>query len=167
MDTIMTLGTDLAKNIFQLHGTDKQGKTVLKKRFTRKKLPHFIADLKPCKIGMEAYGGAHYWARKFKIMGHTPKLTAPQYVKPYVETNKNDPADAQGCNEAVERPSMRFVSIKSVEQQDMQSLHRIRSLLIKQRIQISNQIRGLLLEYGVEIQQGEAAFSKLYTLLET
>lgn len=167
MGTIMTLGIDLAKSVFQLHGTDKEGKTVLKKRVSRKKLPHFMANLPACTIGMEACGGAHYWAREFKAMGHNPKLMAPQYVKPYVKTNKNDSADAQACNEAVSRPSMRFVSIKSVEQQDMRSLHRMRSLYIKQRTQTSNHIRGLLLEYGIEMKPGKEALNKLHDLLET
>lgn len=166
MSKITTLGIDLAKNIFQLHGTNERGQVVLKKRLTRKKLPEFMANLPICTIGMEACGGAHYWAREFKAMGHLPKLMAPQYVKPYVKTNKNDQADAQACNEAVTRPSMRFVSIKSIEHQDMQTIHRIRSMTIKQRTQLSNHIRGLLLEYGIEIARGRKALRGFEQILE-
>jgi len=166
MKDITTLGIDLAKNVFQLHGTNKWGKTVLKKRLSREKLPAYMAKLSPCTIGMEACGGAHYWARAFKKSGHTPKLMPPQYVKPYVKTNKNDPADAQACNEAVSRDHMRFVSIKTPEQQDIQSLHRLRSLLVKQRTQQSNQIRGILLEYGIEMARGKSTLNRLAALLE-
>lgn len=151
---IKILGIDIAKNVFELHGVDEKGKTVLKKRLTRDQLSIFIAQLPPCLIGMEACGGAHYWARKFKQMGHGIKLMNPQFVKPYVKSNKNDSHDAEAICEAVQRPSMRFVGHKGIEQQDIQAIHRIRERLVKNRSALVNQIRGLLAEYGVVIAQG-------------
>jgi transposase len=149
--SISSLGIDLAKNVFQLHGTNDLGKVVLTKRLSRAKLPKFVAKLSPCLIGMEACGSANYWARKFKSFGHEVKLISPQFVKPYVKTNKNDFNDAEAICEAVTRPNMRFVPIKKVSQQDMQSLHRIRSQLIQSRTAKANQVRGLLAEYGIVI----------------
>lgn len=154
MSDIKTLGIDLAKNIFQLCGVNEAGKIVLTKRLKRKDFSAFIANLPPCLIGMEACGGANYWARKFQTFGHTVKLIAPQFVKPYVKSNKNDQRDAEAICEAVTRPTMRFVPIKQVEHQDMQMLHRIRSQAIKQRTALSNQIRGFLAEYGLVIPKG-------------
>ena len=119
------LGIDLAKQSFQLHGVDHRGVTVLKKKLTRTKLSEFIAQLPVCTIGMEACGGSNHWTRVFERFGHTVHMIAPQFVKPFVKSNKNDAADAEAICEAVKRPSMRFVPAKSVEQQDMQSLHRI------------------------------------------
>lgn len=148
---ITTLGIDIAKSIFQLHGTNKQGKVVLKKRLRRSQLLAFMQNLRPCRVGMEACGGAHYWARKFQGYGHTVKLMAPQYVKPYIKTNKNDVNDAEGINEAVGRPTMRFVGIKALWQQDIQTLHRARSRLMQLRNTLSSHTRGLLMEYGIVI----------------
>lgn len=148
---ITTLGIDIAKSIFQLHGTNKQGKVVLKKRLRRDQLLAFMQNLPPYLVGMEACGGAHYWARKFQGYGHTVKLMAPQYVKPYVKTNKNDYNDAEGINEAVGRPTMRFVGIKALWQQDIQTLHRARSRLMQLRNTLSSHTRGLLMEYGIVI----------------
>jgi len=148
---ISILGLDLAKNVFQLHGVDSAGKVVITKRLSRAKLINYIAKLSPCLIGMEACGGANYWARKFQSFGHEVKLMSPQFVKPYLKSNKNDFNDAEAICEAVSRPNMRFVSIKSIEQQDMQSVHRIRSQLIQGRTAKANQIRGLLAEYGIII----------------
>ncbi len=146
---ITTLGIDLAKNVFQLHGVDAQGKVMLKKKLNRSGLSDFVAKLPNCLIGMEACGSSHYWARKFQSFGHTVKLMSPQFVKPYVKSNKNDEKDAEAICEAVTRPNMRFVQIKQLEQQDMQCLHRIRSQSIKNRTALTNQIRGLLSEYGI------------------
>ena len=146
---VTTLGIDLAKNVFQVHGVDGQGKVVLRKRLSRLELGGFIAKLSPCLIGMEACGSSHYWARKFIAFGHQVKLMSPQFVKPYVKSNKNDANDSEAICEAVTRPNMRFVPIKQLEQQDMQSLHRIRSQLIANRTALANQIRGLLAEYGI------------------
>lgn len=150
---ITTLGIDIAKNVFHLHGTNAQGKVELKKRLRRKQVLYFMQNLPLCLVGMEACGGSHYWARKFQEYGHTVKLMAPQYVKPYVKTNKNDYNDAEAINEAVSRPSMRFVGIKSIEQQDIQALHRVRSRLMQMRTALSNHIRGLLMEYGIVVEK--------------
>jgi len=151
---VTTLGIDIAKNIFQLHGVDKNGKTVMKKRVSRKKLPEIMVQLPSCLVGMEACGGSNYWSRRFKDMGHEVKLISPQFVKPYVKSNKNDAHDAEAICEAVTRPNMRFVSVKTINQEDIQAIHRIRSRLIKERTALVNQIRGLLAEYGIVIAQG-------------
>ncbi|MCK5814281.1 MAG: IS110 family transposase [Cocleimonas sp.] len=151
---IKVLGIDLAKNSFQLHGIDKEGKTIFKKKMTRKQLTLFIANLPPCLIGLEACGGSHHWVRTFTEFGHNVKMIAPQFVKPFVKSNKNDAIDAEAICEAVQRPSMRFVPSKSIAQQDIQSIHRIRSLLVSRRTAQSNQIRGLLMEYGIVIPKG-------------
>jgi transposase len=151
---IVVLGIDLAKMSFQLHGVDKDGNVVLRKKLSRSKLSGLIANLAPCLIGLEACGGAHHWVRTFNEMGHTVRMMAPQFVKPYVKSNKNDAVDAEAICEAVQRPSMRFVPVKNIEQQDIQSLHRIRSQVVARRTALANQIRGLLLEYGIVIPQG-------------
>ena len=149
---LKTLGIDIAKRVFQLHGVNAKGKVVLKKRLNREALSSFMANLPSCTIGMEACSGSNYWARKFKSYGHKVHLMSPQYVKPYVKTNKTDANDA--ICEAATRPSMRFVSIKSAEQQDIQSLHRYRQRVVEERTALANQIRGLLTEYGIVIPQG-------------
>src|SRR5262245_43810252 len=118
MKNIKVLGIDLAKNVFQIHGTDTQGKCVIQKRVGRLGLIAFMSKLMPCLVGMEACATSHYWARVFTQMGHTVKLMAPQFVKPYVRSNKNDRNDARGIAEAVTRPDMKFVAIKTIEQQD-------------------------------------------------
>lgn len=163
---ITVLGIDLAKNVFQLHGTDAREKPVLKKRLGREALIEFMAQLPACLVGIEACGGSHYWARTFQAMGHTVKMMAPQFVKPYVKSNKNDQNDAAGINEAVTRPTMKFVPIKTVEQQDILLVHRCRALLLKQRTALSNQIRGLLGEYGVVIPQGMSRIRNLPEILD-
>lgn len=151
---ITTLGIDLAKSVFQVHGVDAQGKTVLKKQIKRDEMTVFFSNLSPCLIGMEACGSAHYWARKLQGQGHTVKLMAPQFVKPYVKTNKNDAADAEAICEAVTRPTMRFVPIKNIEQQAVLALHRARQGMVRSRTAQANQIRGLLTEFGLIIPQG-------------
>ncbi len=151
---IKTLGIDIAKRVFQLHGVDERGKTVLKKRLSRDQLLSYIANMPPCLIGMEACGGSNYWAQKFQFYGHEVKLMSPQFVKPYVKTNKNDAADAEAICEAVRRPNMRFVSMKNIEQQDIQALHRYRQRLVQDRTALVNQTRGLLTEYGIIVPQG-------------
>jgi transposase len=150
---VKRIGIDLAKQVFQLHGVDYNEKVVLKKQLTRTKMLTYFQSLPPCLIGMEACGSAHYWARELQKLGHTVKLMAPQFVKPYVKGNKNDSNDAEAICEAVSRPNMRFVTIKTVAQQDIQAVHRIRSELVKQRTAKGNQIRGLLVEYGVVINK--------------
>lgn len=164
---IKVLGIDLAKNKFELCGVDDVGKVVLRKTLSRFKLTEFVQKLPLCLIGMEACGGAHYWGRKFQSFGHTVKLMNPAYVKAYVKTNKNDRNDAEGICEAVSRPTMRFVAVKSVEQQDIQSIHRVRSGLVRRRTVLANQIRGLLAEYGIVIAQGiSVLFRTLPHILE-
>jgi transposase len=166
MKNIKVLGIDLAKTVFQIHGTDTKGKCVLRKRLTREKLKTFIATLTPCLIGIEASTGAHYWARLFESMGHTVKMMAPQFVKPYIKSNKNDRNDAAGIAEAVTRPDMRFVPIKKIEQQDVLLSHRARELAVKQRTAQANQIRGLLAEYGIILPQGIRNIKKIIEILE-
>jgi transposase len=166
MKNIKVLGIDLAKNVFQLHGTDIKGKCVLRKRLNRGKLTEFVAQLPQCTIGIEASTGAHYWARIFNQNGHTVKMMAPQFVKPYVRSNKNDRNDARAIAEAVTRPDMKFVPIKTIEQQDVLLLHRARALVIKQRTAQANQIRGLLAEYGIIIPKGITHLGKLIEVLE-
>lgn len=148
---ITTIGIDLAKNVFQVHGVDEHGKAVFNKPFKREQMAAFFVNLPPCLIGMEACGSAHHWARKLQGMGYTVRLMAPQFVKPYVKTNKND---AAAICEAVTRPSMRFVPIKNVEQQGVLALHRVRQGFVKARTAQANQIRGLLAEFGVIVPQG-------------
>lgn len=151
---ITTLGIDLAKNVFQLHGVDAHGKRVLEKRLLREELMNFIANIPACVIIMEACSSAQYWARQFRKLGHEVKLISPQYVTPFVKRHKNDKNDAAAIVEAGTRPSMNFVPTKSIEQQDIQGLHRIRSRLVAERTGLVNQIRGLLAEYGIVVAQG-------------
>ena len=151
---ITTVGIDLAKNVFQVHGVDERGKAVLKKQLRRDQMATFFVNLPPCLIGMEACSSAHHWARKLQGMGHTVRLMAPQFVKPYVKSNKNDAADAEAICEAVGRPNMRFVPVKNVEQQAVLALHRVRQGFVKARTAQANQIRGLLGEFGIIIPQG-------------
>ncbi|WP_067583073.1 IS110 family transposase [Endozoicomonas ascidiicola] len=159
------LGIDLSKKSFQLHGVDAKGNVVFKKKLNRKALLPFIANLPKCVIGIEACGGSHYWCRKFTEMGHEVRIIAPQFVKPYVKSNKNDAADAEAICEAMQRPSMRFVPTKTMEQQDIQSLHRIRSQAVARRTALGNQIRGLLMEYGVIIPKGISYIRKQIPLV--
>ena len=151
---LTTVGIDLAKNVFQVHGIDEHGKVLVKKQLRRDQIAGFFVNLPPCLIGMEACASAHHWARKLQGFGHTVKLMAPQFVKPYVKTNKNDAADAEAICEAVGRPNMRFVPIKNVEQQAVLALHRVRKGFVKARTAQANQIRGLLGEFGLIVPQG-------------
>lgn len=151
---ITTVGIDLAKNVFQVHGIDEHGKAVLKKQLRRDQMAAFFVNLPPCLIGIEACGSAHHWGRKLASMGHMVKLIAPQFVKPYVKTNKNDAADAEAICEAVGRPNMRFVPVKNVEQQAVLALHRVRQGFVRARTAQANQIRGLLGEFGLIVPQG-------------
>ena len=153
---IEVIGLDLAKRSIQAHGQDERGQCRLDRKFSPKQLREFLAQLPPCRVGLEACGRAHHWARLLGAYGHEAKLIAPQFVKPFVKSNKNDRADAEAICEAAQRPSMRFVGVKSVAQQDLQSLIRMRALAVGQRTAQVNQVRGLLAEYGVEIAQGRA-----------
>lgn len=148
---IMRVGVDLAKNVFQVHGVDGKDKCVWRRQLTRTRWVDVLTDaVEPgCEIGMEACSGAHHWARELQAHGFTVKLMAAQFVKPYVKSNKNDRNDAEAICEAMSRPTMRFVDVKSVEQQDIQAVHRVRAELVGQRTAKSNQIRGLVAEYGL------------------
>ena len=148
---IKRVGIDLAKDVFQVHGVDSQEKVILLKQFRRVQLLAYFEKIAPCLIGMEACGSAHYWARELQKLGHTVKLMAPQFVKPYVKSNKNDANDAEAICEAVARPTMRFVAVKTIAQQDIQAIHRVRSELVSHRTAKVNQIRGLLAEYGLAV----------------
>jgi transposase len=164
---ITTIGIDLAKNVFAIHGVNSAGKTVLRKQLKRAEVATFFANLDPCLIGMEACGSAHHWARKLESFGHTVKLMAPQFVKPYVKTNKNDSADAEAICEAASRPNMRYVPQKTVEQQAILSIHRARQGFVKARTAQANQIRGLLSEFGLVVPQGiHALVRKIPEILE-
>ncbi len=164
---ITTIGIDLAKEIFAIHGVDAHGKTVLRRQLKRKEMATYFVNIAPCLIGMEACGSANHWARKLEEFGHTVKLIAPQFVKPYVKTNKNDTADAEAICEAVGRPNMRFVTKKTVEQQAILSVHRARQGFVKARTAQGNQIRGLLSEFGIIIPVGiRAIFKRAPEILE-
>jgi transposase len=152
------LGIDIAKHVFHAVGMDERGKIVWRKRLSRHDLMPFMAKLPPVLIGMEACGGAHYWARRFREHGHDVKLLAPQFVKPFVKSNKNDMRDAEAIAEAVTRPTMRFVPIKEIDQQDIQALHRVRERLISERTALINEVHGLMLEYGIVLPKGAAKF---------
>ncbi len=144
-----TIGIDLAKNVFQIHGVNEQGHVVFRKSMKRSEMGKHFSNLEPCLIGMEACGSAHHWARKLASFGHRVRLMAPQFVKPYVKTNKNDVADAEAICEAVTRPGMRFVPVKTEEQQAILAVHRARQGFVKARTAQANQIRGLLGEFGI------------------
>jgi transposase len=140
--------------VFHIHGVDKHGRTVLSKRVSRKQLSAMMANLGPCRVGMESCSGSNYWSRCFAAQGHDVRLMAAQFVKAYVKSNKNDRVDAETMCEAVQRPTMRLVRPKTVEQQDLQSLHRVRTRLVGQRTALAYQMRGLLAEYGVVVAKG-------------
>ena len=151
---ITTIGLDLAKSIFQVHGVDATGQVVVRKSLRRTQMLAFFAKLPSCLVGIEACGTSHHWARELIKLGHEVRLMPPAYVKPYVKRGKSDAADAEAVCEAVTRPTMRFVPVKSPEQQAALSMHRTRDLLVKQRTQMVNMIRGLLAEFGIDIAKG-------------
>ena len=151
---VTTIGIDLAKSVFQVHGVDERGHVGVRKQLRRDQVAAFFANLPTCPLGMEACGSARHWARKLRGFGHEVRLISPQFVKPYVKSNKNDAADAEAICEAVARPNMRFVPIKTVEQQAVLSVHRVRQGFVKARTAQANQIRGLLAEFGLVLPQG-------------
>ena len=151
---ITTVGLDLAKNVFQVHAISSTGEVVVRRTLRRAQMIPFFSKLAPCLIGMEACGTSHYWARELTGCGHEVRLMPPAYVKPYVKRGKTDASDAEAICEAATRPTMRFVAIKSVEQQAALALHRSRDLLVRQRTQLVNMIRGLLAEFGINIPKG-------------
>jgi len=157
---LSVVGIDIAKRVFHVVGMDERGQIILRKRLMRGEVMAFMAKLPQATVGMEACGGAHYWARQLRQQGHEVKLMAPQYVKPYVKTNKNDLRDAEAIAEAVTRPNMRFVPVKDVAHQDLQALHRVRERLMGARTALVNEMRGLLAEYGIVLPKGVNAFRK-------
>ena len=159
--TITTIGLDLAKSVFQAHGVDENGTTVLVKRLHRKQMLPFFSKLSPCLIGVEACGTAHYWARTLATMGHEVRLIPPSYVKAYVKRGKSDALDAEAICEAVQRPTMRFVPVKNIEQQGILMTHRTRSLLVRQRTMLANALRAHLAELGSVANPGIANLAKL------
>jgi len=168
MQKITTIGLDLAKSVFQVHAADKNGFKITSKSLKRNKVLAYFSSVETCTVAMEACGGSNYWAREIKKLGHIVKIIPAQYVKPYVKTNKNDIVDAEAICEASTRPTMRFTGAKSIEQQDVQCLHRIRSRYIKSRTALSNEIRGFLTEYGIVFQKGIRQLRKeIPIILET
>jgi transposase len=153
MEKISVMGIDLAKQVFFVYAADRNGKKLVSKEFRRRDLFRFVSGLPKCLIGMEACASAHYWAREFQKIGHEVRLMAPQFVKPYVKSNKNDAKDAEAIWEAVTRPNMRFVPIKQTWQQDIQSIHRVRNRWLKSRTALLNEIHGLLGEYGIVVSR--------------
>ena len=151
---ITTIGLDLAKHVFQVHGVDAAGNVLVRKRLRRSQMTAFFARLPRCLVGMEACATAHFWARELRALGHEVRLMPPQYVKPYVRRGKNDAADAAAICEAVSRPSMRFVAVKSEQQQATLMVHRARELLVRERTQLINALRGHRAEFGVIEPQG-------------
>jgi len=151
---ITTLGLDLAKNVFQVHAVSSTGEVVVRRALRRAQMIPFFSKLSPCLVGMEACGTSHYWARELTGLGHEVRLMPPAYVKPYVKRGKTDAGDAEAICEAVRRPTMRYVPMKSVDQQAALALHRTRDLLVRQRTQLVNMIRGVLAEFGIDIPKG-------------
>ena len=154
MGEVSTIGLDIAKSVFQVHGVDGAGAVVIRKRISRSKMLEFFAELPPCLVGIEACPSAHHWGRELQTLGHTVKLMPPSYVKAYLKRSKNDANDAAAICEAVTRPSMRFVPIKTKEQQTALILHRTRQLLVRQRTMLSNALRGHLAELGIVSAKG-------------
>lgn len=154
MENIALIGIDLGKNSFHVHCQDRHGKAVYRKKFTRPKLIEFLATYPATTIAMEACGGSHFMARKLTEPGHTPKLISPQFVRPFVKTNKNDFVDAETICEAASRPSMRFVQPKTESQQAMRALHRVRESFVQDKVKTTNQMHAFLLEFGISIPSG-------------
>jgi transposase len=166
MSKVTTIGLDIAKNVFQVHGVDEAGQVVLQRRLRRGQVEPFFAKLAPALIGVEACGSAHHWGRVLTSLGHEVRLMPPAYVKPYVKRNKTDGRDAEAICEAVGRPSMRFVAIKSTEAQAVGSLHRARDLLVRQRTMLANALRGILAEFGLVAAQGNKGLAELIRSLD-
>jgi transposase len=154
---ISVIGIDIAKSVFHVCGMDKRGNIVIRRKLTRKKIVEFIAQTTPTVVALEACAGAHFWARTFSESGHTVRLLPPNFVKPFVKSNKNDDRDAEGICEAAQRPTMRFVAAKTQTQQDIQCLHRVRDRLVRQKTALTNEIHGFLLEYGIVVRTGRTA----------
>jgi transposase len=165
MQSVVTVGLDIAKNVFQAHGVDEEGSVVFRKRITRAKVRDFFASLPACLVGIEACASSHHWAREIGALGHTVKLMPPAYVKPYVKTQKNDSADAEAICEAVTRPNMRFAEVKSVEQQSVLAMHKLRATLIRHRTRVGNSIRAHMAEFGVIAPIGRIGLEGLVKII--
>ena len=165
MSEVTTIGVDLAKNVFQVHGVDASGGTVIRRQLRRRQVVPFLRKQPPCLIGMEACATAHHWARDITALGHEVMLMPPRYVKPYVKRNKTDAADAEAICEAVTRPTMRFVAVKSAERQSVLMLHRTRELLVRQRTMLVNAIRAHLAEFGVVARVGLPQVNELLAVI--
>jgi transposase len=165
MGQVVTIGLDIAKSVFQVHGVDAEGVVVIRQKLTRARLLPFFAKLEPCLVGIEACGASHHWARELARLGHDARLMPPSYVKPYLKRQKNDMADAEAICEAVTRPTMRFVPVKSPEQQGVMVLHRTRLVLTRQRTQLSNAIRGHMAEFGLTAAIGREGLGKLIAVI--
>ncbi|CAN5366786.1 IS110-like element ISCc4 family transposase [soil metagenome] len=165
MGQVVTIGLDIAKSVFQVHGVDVEGVVVIRQKLTRARLLPFFAKLEPCLVGIEACGASHHWARELTKLGHEARLMPPSYVKPYLKRQKNDMADAEAICEAVTRPTMRFVPVKSPEQQGVMVLHRTRLVLTRQRTQLSNAIRGHMAEFGLTAAIGREGLGKLIAVI--
>jgi transposase len=163
---VSTIGLDTAKQVFQVHGADAAGNVAFRRKLVRQKVLAFFASQPPCVVALEACGGSHYWAREIIKQGHEVKLIAPKYVKPFVKRQKNDAADAEAICEAAQRPTMRFVSVKSEASQASALVFRTRDLLVHQRTQTINALRGHLTEYGWVVAQGPAHLTKLIEHVE-
>lgn len=165
MGEVSTVGLDIAKSVFQVHGVDFEGAVMIRKRISRAKVVEFFTALTPCLVGIEACPTAHYWSRKLQALGHTVRLMPPSYVKAYLKRSKNDANDAAAICEAVTRPSMRFVPTKSEQQQSSLMLHRSRQLLVRQRTMLSNAIRGHMAELGVISAKGRNGTAELLEII--
>jgi transposase len=164
---VSTIGLDIAKNVFQVHGVDTDERVAMQRRLRRREVLPFFAKLPPTLIGIEACGSAHYWARELSALGHEVRLMPPAYVTPYRKRNKTDARDAEAICEAVRRPNMRFVPIKTVEQQAARGLHRVRDLLVRQCTQIANAVRGLSAEFGLVTREGRDGLGQLFAAIES
>lgn len=165
MVEISVVGLDLAKHVFQVHGADARGRPVLRRKLRRTQVLDFFKALPPCQVAMEAGASAHHWARELRALGHEPVLIPPQFVRPFVKTNKSDAADAEAIVEAALRPTMRFAAVKSAEQQSVLVLHRARELLVRQRTMLINAIRSLCGEFGLTVAQGAPNARKLIEII--
>ena len=165
MEKIAAIGLDIAKSVFQVHGVDGSGEVVVRRRLSRARVLPFFAKLPRCLVGIEACSTSHHWARELISLGHDVRLMPAQYVKPYVKRSKNDASDAEAICEAVTRPTMRFVAVKTPEQQSVMMLHRVRLMLNRQRTQLSNAMRAHMSEFGIVAPVGRMGLERLLAII--